>query len=228
MMKKIAQIVRLLTVLLISFCNLTFLNIAFAEDGKQYIFSAQANSVWVLNKTTRKMMFLKFEKQDKVWKSDSFQIPATYNIDHCAFQIVGRRGQAVLVFDTSSGAAEVYEVKSNHTIETYISVGQLEIEKGYAVSSKGKHAWILNRSAGNIRLVRFEGENKAKATLPAYIPLGFDLDKCEVKSVGKHGEGVIVFDPSSGKTAFYKVQRKGEGGLSVKHYGDAATEQDLQ
>ena len=111
-MKKIAQIVRLLTVLLLLFSNLTFLDIAFAEDGQQYTFSAQANSVWILNKTTRKMMSLKFEKQDKVWKSDPFQIPPTYNIDHCAFQIVGRKGQALLVFDTSSGAAEVYEFQN--------------------------------------------------------------------------------------------------------------------
>ena len=228
-MNKIAPVTRLFTVLLIFLCNLTFLDIALAEDGKNYIFSAQANAVWILNKTTRKMMYLKFEKQDEIWKSSPFQIPASYNIDHCALQITGRRGQAILLFDKSSGVAAVYEVKSNRSIEKYIDLSLPENDKGYAVSLKGKHAWILNRSSGELSFVRFEGRNKKKEAFPKYIsPLLLSLDNCQMEAVGEHGEGVVLFDPSTGNAVFFKVKRKEDRRYFIKQYIDSDTKNDLQ
>ena len=228
-MNKIAPVTRLFTALLIFLCNLTFLDIAFAEDGKNCIFAAQNNSVWVLNKTTRKMIFVRFEKQREIWKSDPFQIPATYNIDHCAFQIAGRYGQAIVLFDTSSGVAAVYEVKGNRSIEKYLDLSLPENDKGYAVSSKGKHAWIFNRSSGALSFVRFEGRNKKKEALPKYIsPFLLNYDNCQMKSVGKYGEGVVLFDPATGIAVFFTAKRKGERELSITRYMDSDTKKDLQ
>ena len=216
-MNKIAPVTRLFTALLIFLCNLTFLDIAFAEDGKNCIFAAQNNSVWVLNKTTRKMIFVRFEKQREIWKSDPFQIPATYNIDHCAFQIAGRYGQAIVLFDTSSGVAAVYEVKGNRSIEKYLDLSLPENDKGYAVAS------------GALSFVRFEGRNKKKEALPKYIsPFLLNYDNCQMKSVGKHGEGVVLFDPPTGIAVFFKAKRKGERELSIIRYMDSDTKKDLQ
>lgn len=225
-MKKGAQIIGLFTCILVYVVGLASINVVFGQSDKSYSFSADGNSVWVLNKATRKMMFVRLEKK-KTWKSTPFSVPASYNVEDCQFQVVGRRGQAVFLFDTFSGMAAVYRVKSDHSVEKYIDAGFPQSAQPYMVTSKKNNGWVLDRSARKLTFIHFQ-KDKIQKSSPLLLSTDFHVDKCQLQLVGDYGEGVVLFDTSSGKTAFYKVNRGIDGGFTIQQYTEADIKSDLQ
>lgn len=225
-MKKGVQIIGLFICILIYVVGLASINVAFGQSDKSYRFSADGNSVWVLNKATRKMMFVRLEKK-KTWKSTPFSVPASYNIEYCQFQVVGRRGQAVFLFDTFSGMAAVYRVKSDHSVEKYIDAGFPQSAQPYLMTAKNNNGWVLDRSSGKLTFIHLQ-KDKIQKSSPAWLSEGFNVDKCQLQLVGKYGEGVVLFDTSSGKAAFYKVSRGTDGGFTIQQYTEADIKSDLQ
>jgi len=98
------------------------MNVAFAEDEGNFIFSAQSNSIWVLNTSTKKLIFVQFKKPDNIWKSNQITVPIDFNLNKCVLKAVGSRGSFAFLCDRSSGMTTFYEVKKDHSIEAYIVV----------------------------------------------------------------------------------------------------------
>jgi len=93
-------------------------NPASAGDGGTFIFSAQSNNIWVLNKSNRKMMFIQLEEEE-VWKSSATTIPAGFDMEKCKLEAVGGRGTSVFLYDKSSGKVTLYKVQKDHTIHQF-------------------------------------------------------------------------------------------------------------
>ena len=231
-MKKLFIKVSLFMWIITSILSVTFVNVAFAQRDKNFTFSAAASSVWVLNKSTGKIIFLKFEKKDKIWKSFSVNVPLSVNVDKCQIQSFARRGLCLFLFDLSSGMATVYKVKSDHSIEKCNSLSFGQSDKGFLFSGKGDNFWILNKSTREMRFIHFKSEKKVKESSPLYVPASYNLDTSQKKSVGKHGEAVFLFDMSSGMTTFHVVKLKTNEAdkleYSIERYIDANTASDLK
>jgi hypothetical protein len=100
----------------------SLVNVASAESGKNFIVSAVSNSAWILNKVSRKLMFIQYQKEDEVWKSHPVTVPANMDLDNCALQATGGRGSCVFLYDTASGIITFYEVKKDHSVKEYMIV----------------------------------------------------------------------------------------------------------
>jgi hypothetical protein len=65
---------------------------ASAQDNDNFVFSASSNSTWVLDKTTKKLIYMQFLKEDMVWKSKTVIIPEAVNLRESKLEAVGARG----------------------------------------------------------------------------------------------------------------------------------------
>lgn len=92
---------------------------ASAESGDNFILSAVSNSAWILNKSNGKMMFIRFQEKDELWKSNVVTIPAGFNVDKCALVAVGSRGTSVFLTDQASGKMTFYNVKKDFSVEQF-------------------------------------------------------------------------------------------------------------
>jgi len=121
-MKKSIGLIAAFALLLLCLSSLNFMNVAFAESESNLIFSAESNSIWVLNTSTKKLIFVQFEEPDKVWKSNQITVPIDFNLDKCVIKAVGARGTSVFLFDKSSGMTTLYKVQKDHSIEAFQNV----------------------------------------------------------------------------------------------------------
>lgn len=121
-MKKLIGLIAAFALLFLCLNSLNFINSAFAEGEGNLIFSAESNSIWVLNTSTKKMIFVQFEEPDKVWKSNQITVPMDFNLDQCVLKAVGARGTSVFLFDKSSGMTTLYKVKSDHSVVAFQNV----------------------------------------------------------------------------------------------------------
>jgi hypothetical protein len=78
------------------------------------------NNSWILNKTTRKLIFVQFKKKDKLWKSEVVSIPASYDLNHSVWIPAGVKVNSVFLHDQSSGMATLFTVKGDHSVEKYL------------------------------------------------------------------------------------------------------------
>jgi hypothetical protein len=124
-MKKLISMTTVFTLLLLCLSSLNFRNVAFAESEDNIIFSAESNSIWVLNTATKKLIFVQFVEPDKVFKSNQITVPIDFNLDKCVLKAVGARGTSVFLFDKSSGITTLYKAKSDHSVAAFqtINVG---------------------------------------------------------------------------------------------------------
>jgi hypothetical protein len=102
--------------------SLTIVDIAWAQQGENYIISTKRSCVWALNKSTRKLMFLKYQDENKVWKSDQITVPADIDLNNTLLIATGREGTQVFLYDTSSGFVTFYEVENDRSIKKFVSV----------------------------------------------------------------------------------------------------------
>jgi hypothetical protein len=110
----------LLCITLFVFC-LIFINTTSAQSGEDILVSFQSNSGWILNKSARKLMFLKYTKHNEVWKSNSVTLPANIDLNNCTLQAVGSRGAAVFLFDKTSDTIYFFQVLKDHSIKEYVN-----------------------------------------------------------------------------------------------------------
>ncbi len=99
--------------------GIVFVNPTFAGSGDNFLSSAESNSIWVLNKSTRKMIFVQFKKTDRVWKSNQITVPANYNLDRSELRAVGSRGTSVFLFDKDTGLTTLYSVNKDRSVARY-------------------------------------------------------------------------------------------------------------
>ena len=84
-----------------------------------FLFSPMSNSIWVLKKSTRKLIFIQFQKKEEIWKSNAILIPPEFNPNECGLFAVGSRGTAVHLYDKSSGLITFYDVEKDHSVRTF-------------------------------------------------------------------------------------------------------------
>jgi hypothetical protein len=84
-----------------------------------FLYSAQSNSLWVLNKTTRKLMLTIFENPGYVWKSRKGSVPDDFNLENAVLIAVGSRGKFVFLCDQITGKVLFFNVTGDGFIERY-------------------------------------------------------------------------------------------------------------
>ena len=65
-------------------------------------------------------MFVSFQEQDELWKSQVATIPAHFNLDKCVLSAAGGRGKAVFLHDSSSGMTTMFLVGNNREVVQYM------------------------------------------------------------------------------------------------------------
>jgi hypothetical protein len=121
-MKKSCAVIGVAMLVIMISMGAIFVSPAFSEDDGNLLFSTESNSIWVLNKATKKLIFMRFVKPDEVWKSNTVTIPAEFNIEHCKIKTVGRIGDYVFLIDQSQGLVTFFQAQSDHTVNGYIVV----------------------------------------------------------------------------------------------------------
>ena len=121
-MKKFCTGIGVFALLMMCVISVIRVGTASAESGDNFIFSAQSNSIWVLNKSTKQMIFVQFQKEDKVWKSNQVTVPASFNLDKSVLKAVGGRGTSVFLYDKASGMTTLYRVNKDHSVAKYTVV----------------------------------------------------------------------------------------------------------
>ncbi|UCF00884.1 MAG: hypothetical protein JSV14_10825 [Deltaproteobacteria bacterium] len=91
-------------------------------SGEKFLTAGSYINIWVLNKETRKMMFVSFQEADELWKSQVVTIPAHYNLDKCVLSAAGGRGKAVFLHDSSSGMKTMFLVDKNRTVVQFMEL----------------------------------------------------------------------------------------------------------
>jgi hypothetical protein len=99
-----------------------------AEEGS-FLFSSISNNTWVLDKSSRQLILVNFEKPDQVWKSDPVTIPVNFDLSACQLEAVGIRGTAVFLIDTSAGLVTFYDAKDDGSVKVFKVVNIKELLK---------------------------------------------------------------------------------------------------
>lgn len=108
--------------ILVLIFSLTMVDVAWAQQGGNYIISTRHSCVWALNKSTRKLMFLKYQDENKVWKSDQITVPTDIDLNSSQLIATGREATQVFLYDNSSGLITFYEVEKDRSIKKFVSV----------------------------------------------------------------------------------------------------------
>ena len=96
-----------------------FSGIGYAESGEKFLTAGSYINIWVLNKETRKMIFVSFQDKNTLWKSQVVTIPSNFNLDKCSLSAAGGRGKAVFLHDSSSGMTTMFLAEKDRTVIQY-------------------------------------------------------------------------------------------------------------
>ena len=121
-MKKLCLGLVVVTLLVTSGINVPSVSVSYAENGDNFICSALSNSIWILNKSTKKLMFVKFLEADELWKSYPVIVPSSFDLEKCMLESVGSRGGSVFLCDRSSGMTTLYQVKKDRSVQQFLVV----------------------------------------------------------------------------------------------------------
>jgi hypothetical protein len=128
MSRPFSSIVVLISLFVVVAC-FGFTRTGHTESGEKFLAAGSYINTWVLNKETRKMMFVSFQEQDELWKSELVIVPSDFNLDECVLSAAGGRGKAVFLLDTSSGMTTMFLVENNHKVVQYpVFKGAVELQ----------------------------------------------------------------------------------------------------
>ena len=122
MIKKCAAWVGSIVCIFALVLSLTIVDSSWAQSGGNFIVAIKHSSMWAVNKSTRKLMFLKYQEENKVWKSDQITVPTDIDLNNTVLIATGREGTQVFLYDKASGFLTFYEVQKDRSIKKYISV----------------------------------------------------------------------------------------------------------
>ena len=122
MIKKCAVRVGSIICISVLVLSLTIVDFAWAQSEGNFIIAIKHSSMWAVNKSTRKLMFLKYQEENKVWKSDQITVPTDIDLNNTVLIATGREGTQVFLYDKASGFLTFYEVQKDRSIKKYISV----------------------------------------------------------------------------------------------------------
>jgi len=122
MIKKCAVRVGSIVCISVLVLSLTIVDSAWAQSEGNFIVAIRHSSMWAVNKSTRKLMFLKYQEENKVWKSDQITVPTDVDLNNTLLIATGREGTQVFMYDKASGFVTFYEVQKDRSIKKYINV----------------------------------------------------------------------------------------------------------
>ena len=122
MIKKCAVRVGSIICISVLVLSLTIVDFAWAQSEGNFIVAIRHSSMWAVNKSTRKLMFLKYQEENKVWKSDQITVPTDVDLNNTLLIATGREGTQVFMYDKASGFVTFYEVQKDRSIKKYINV----------------------------------------------------------------------------------------------------------
>jgi hypothetical protein len=102
--------------------SLIIIDVSWAQNEGNYIVSTRHSCVWALNKSTRKLMFLKYQDENQVWKSDQITVPTDVDLNNTRLIATGREGTQVFLYDKASGFVTFYEVQKDRSIKKFVNV----------------------------------------------------------------------------------------------------------
>ena len=114
-----STIVALITLFVVMLC-LGFTGTGYTESGEKFLSAGSYINAWILNKETRKMMFVSFQEKDELWKSEVVTIPPNFDLDKCVLSAAGGRGKAVFLHDTLSGMTTMFLVENDHKVTQFM------------------------------------------------------------------------------------------------------------
>ena len=97
-----------------------FTGTGYTESGEKFLAAGSYINMWVLNKETRKMMFISFQEKDELWKSQVVTVPSHFNLDKSVLSVAGGRGKAAFLHDSSSGMTTMFLVEKDRTVVQYM------------------------------------------------------------------------------------------------------------
>jgi hypothetical protein len=124
MVKKIAVGVGSIICISVLVLSLTIIDVAWAQSKGNFVVATttRQSCVWALNKSTRKLMFLKYQDENKVWKSDPITVPTDVDLNYTSLIATGREGTQVFLYDKASGFVTFYEVQKDRSIKKFVNV----------------------------------------------------------------------------------------------------------
>ena len=124
MIKKFAVRVGSIICISVLVLSMTIVDVAWAQSEGNYIVATtnRHSCVWALNKSTRKLMFLKYQDENKVWKSDQITVPTDVDLNNTLLTATGREGTQVFLYDKASGFITFYEVQKDRSIKKFVNV----------------------------------------------------------------------------------------------------------
>jgi hypothetical protein len=104
--------------------SLFIVEVAWAQSEGNFVIAATTrhSCVWALNKSTRKLMFLKYQDENKVWKSDPITVPTDVDLNNTSLIATGREGTQAFLYDQASGFITFYEVQKDRSIKKFVNV----------------------------------------------------------------------------------------------------------
>jgi hypothetical protein len=122
MIKKCAVRVGSIICISVLVLSLTFVDFAWAQSEGNFIVAIKHSSMWAVNKSTRKLMFLKYQEENKVWKSDQITVPTDVDLNNTLLIATGREATQVFMYDKASGFVTFYEVQKDRSIKKFVNV----------------------------------------------------------------------------------------------------------
>jgi hypothetical protein len=227
-MKTIHLTTALLICIVVCIPSFSQADAASAKNADQFISVGGYNNSWILNKTTRKLIFVQFKKKDKLWKSEVVSIPADLN--HSVLMPAGVKVNSVFLHDQSSGMTTFLTTKGDHSVEKYLdyNAGEDLKSEGNAdqfISVGGyKNIWILNKTTRKLIFVQFKKKDKLWKSEVVSIPASYDLKHSVWIPAGAKVSSIFLHDQSSGMTTLFTVK----GDHSVEKYLDYNAGEDLK
>lgn len=102
--------------------SLSIVKVAWAQSERNFVVATRHSCVWAINKATRKLMFLKYQDENKVWKSDPITVPTDVDLNNTSLIATGREGTQVFLYDQASGFITFYEVQKDRSIKKFVNV----------------------------------------------------------------------------------------------------------
>jgi hypothetical protein len=97
-----------------------FTGTALAQYGEDIMVSFESNSGWILSKETRKLMFFRYVEPDEVWTSNTTTLPSNIDLTNSVLKCVGSRGNAVFLYDRTSGIIHFFQALKDRSILQYV------------------------------------------------------------------------------------------------------------
>ena len=122
MIKKFAVRVGSIVCISVLVLSMTIVDVAWTQNEGNFIVATKQSSMWAVSKSTRKLMFLKYQDENKVWKSDQITVPTDVDLNNTLLIATGSEATQVFLYDKASGLVTFYEVQKDRSIKKFVNV----------------------------------------------------------------------------------------------------------